>query len=211
MQDYAARVLGPDIAAYKDGGEALYVAKVMLTKMARKDWTSLGKQWITSQCKQIRAAMPAACHFGCSGVLSAAGSLGSALPLASGLSAAAESELAFDVHYCSGISAAAARGAALAAESRSGADPTILAVDFAQADSATDASCESGVLRLRLHVSDDRLRLAALHGRLEASVRQRIDTDSVAADAAELKGRLAEALCLHETEFNPEHFKCGPR
>lgn len=58
-----------DFPAYKDGKQALYVAKLMLLKMAHKDWTPIDRQWITSQAKRLRAALPAAVHFGCEGTL----------------------------------------------------------------------------------------------------------------------------------------------
>jgi uncharacterized protein (UPF0371 family) len=55
---------------YTDGKQALYILKLMLVKMAHKDWTPIDRQWITSQAKRLRANMAAACHFGCEGELS---------------------------------------------------------------------------------------------------------------------------------------------
>jgi hypothetical protein len=75
LQQYAEKLRQVDFPAYKDGKEALYMGKLMLVKMAHKDWTPLDRQWITSQAKRLRAAMPAACHFGCEGALTRAGAL----------------------------------------------------------------------------------------------------------------------------------------
>jgi hypothetical protein len=70
MQECAGRLLREDCPAYTDGKQALYILKLMLVKMAHKDWTPIDRQWITSQAKRLRANMPAVCHFGCEGAIS---------------------------------------------------------------------------------------------------------------------------------------------
>jgi hypothetical protein len=70
MQDCAERLLRKDCPAYNDGKQALYILKLMLVKMAHKDWTPIDRQWITSQARRLRANMAAVCHFGCEGSVS---------------------------------------------------------------------------------------------------------------------------------------------
>jgi hypothetical protein len=67
MQQCADRLLREDCPAYTDGKQALYILKLMLVKMAHKDWTPIDRQWITSQAKRLRANMAAVCHFGSEG------------------------------------------------------------------------------------------------------------------------------------------------
>lgn len=69
MQECAGRLLKVDCPAYDDGKQALYILKLMLVKMAHKDWTPIDRQWITSQAKRLRANMAAVCHFGCEGAV----------------------------------------------------------------------------------------------------------------------------------------------
>ena len=69
VQEVANKLRKPDFPAYSDGKQALYVFKLMVLKMAHKDWTPVDRQWITSQAKRVRAAIPAAVHFGCEGAL----------------------------------------------------------------------------------------------------------------------------------------------
>ena len=54
---------------YTDGEEALYMLKLMLIKMAHKDWTAIDRQWIASKAKQTRNYMHAVAHFGCEGTV----------------------------------------------------------------------------------------------------------------------------------------------
>lgn len=67
IQECAGRLLREDCPAYNDGKQALYILKLMLVKMAHKDWTPIDRQWITSQAKRLRSNMAAVCHFGCEG------------------------------------------------------------------------------------------------------------------------------------------------
>lgn len=69
MQECAGRLLREDCPAYRDGKKALYILKLMLMKMAHKDWTPIDRQKITSQAKRPRAQMAAVCHFGCEGTV----------------------------------------------------------------------------------------------------------------------------------------------
>ena len=55
MQECARRVLDDACPAYGDGKQALYILKLMLVKMAHKDWTPLDKQWTASQAKRLQA------------------------------------------------------------------------------------------------------------------------------------------------------------
>jgi hypothetical protein len=69
MQDYATEIRKQQMPTFKDGKQALYISKLMLVKMAHKDWTPIDRQWVTSQAKRLRAVMPAMVHIGCEGTL----------------------------------------------------------------------------------------------------------------------------------------------
>lgn len=60
--------------AYASGADAIYTLKLMLMKMAYKDWTAIDRQLIVSKAKRLRALMPAVVYHGCEGSLSPDGS-----------------------------------------------------------------------------------------------------------------------------------------
>lgn len=74
----------PDCPAYKSGPDAVYMLKMMLLKMAHKDWTAIDRQLIVSKANRLRALMPAVVHHGCEGILGGDGTLTGAMPLAAG-------------------------------------------------------------------------------------------------------------------------------
>jgi len=68
--------------AYSSGADAAYTLKMMIMKVAHKDWTAIHRQLIVSKAKALRALLPAVVHLGCEATLSPAGApLGPALPL----------------------------------------------------------------------------------------------------------------------------------
>jgi hypothetical protein len=69
MQSYAVDIRKEDIATFHNGKQALYISKLMLVKMAHKDWTPIDRQWVSGQAKRLRAMIPVAVHFGCEGSL----------------------------------------------------------------------------------------------------------------------------------------------
>ena len=217
-----------------DGKMALYVAKLMLCKMAHKDWTPLDRQWITSQAKRVRAAMPAACHFGCEGILDASGALQMPERLRTTESSSAgtekeEGQLNFDVTLSAAV-ADATLATLLAAGQAAAAIPEseLLLVgvkldapvdeDHADADSLAGFDEEEINASVHVHVQ---LRLSDHQHRLGTLVQQTgqdgavcvlaLDHDSVLADVSKLRIWLAGLLGLKWPDKDPDEFRCGYR
>lgn len=81
LQECVSKLQAASCPAYNDGPQALYMLKLMLIKMAHKDWTAIDRQWIASQAKQIRTSMHAVTHFGCEGTVSETGEIQGPTPL----------------------------------------------------------------------------------------------------------------------------------
>jgi hypothetical protein len=81
MQECVPKLLAPECPAYSDGAQALYIIKLMMIKMALKDWTAIDRQWIATQAKQARNCMHAVTHFGCEGSVTPSGTVQGAVAL----------------------------------------------------------------------------------------------------------------------------------
>ena len=82
LQECVSRLQQEQCHAYSSGEDAAYMIKMMIMKVAHKDWTAIHRQLIVSKAKALRALLPAVVHLGCEATLSPAGApLGPALPL----------------------------------------------------------------------------------------------------------------------------------
>lgn len=81
MQECVSKLHAASCPAYSDGPQALYILKLMMIKMAHKDWTAIDRQWIATQAKQTRNSMHAVTHFGCEGYVTDSGIVQCPTPL----------------------------------------------------------------------------------------------------------------------------------
>ena len=81
LQECVSKLQAAGCPVYRDGPQALYMMKLMLIKMAHKDWTAIDRQWIASQAKQVKNYMHSVTHFGCEGSVSESGNVQGATPL----------------------------------------------------------------------------------------------------------------------------------
>jgi hypothetical protein len=222
LQDFAEQLMSPDLSAYKDGKQVLYIAKLMLVKMAHKDWTPIDRQWITTQAKRLRKAMPAACHFGSEGTI-----VGSTIPtverlnLGNGSIEADSTELHFGFtlpaataetlektwHACK-APPLEGRGMELMDLKRVGEDDSS---EDEEHMSEADSNPRPVRLQMTVKLDDCSRRLGVLHeapsedGGLPVVT---VNAGSVEEDLQWLKTSLARMLCLQRPDKDPEEFRC---
>lgn len=215
MQDYAKPLYEEQLSSYKDGREALYVAKLMLVKMAYKDWTPIDRQWINSEAKRLRAAIGAACHFGCEGSLSADGALANAQRLAAapaGGANADESEVSFAANLSTEVAASCAnllQAAAQSASTPSSTLPLLLLQVEAEADDRADGAdgASGSTLQVVLRLDDHELRLGTLKQRTPPGCTKSSDVIEASVDVARLRRVLVAALGLQQPDKDPSQFR----
>eukprot|EP00892_Ulva_mutabilis_P011347 jgi/Ulvmu1/8585/UM045_0028.1 len=82
QRECVLRLQSAHCPSYASGADAAYTLKMMIMKVAHKDWTAILHQMIVSKAKVLRALMPAVVHHGCEATLKPGGApLGPALPL----------------------------------------------------------------------------------------------------------------------------------
>eukprot|EP00892_Ulva_mutabilis_P011345 jgi/Ulvmu1/8583/UM045_0026.1 len=82
QRECVSRLQSAVCPSYASGADAAYTLKMMIMKVAHKDWTAIHRQLIVSKAKVLRALMPAVVHHGCEATLKHDGApLGPALPL----------------------------------------------------------------------------------------------------------------------------------
>lgn len=75
------RLQHEDCPAYACGTDASYTLKMMIMKVAHKDWTAIDRQLIVSRAKAVKAMMLAVVHYGCEANLKPDGTTFGAIPL----------------------------------------------------------------------------------------------------------------------------------
>ena len=85
FQKCFGRLQREECPAFASGPEATYMLKLMLLKMAHKDWTAIDRQIIVSKAKRLRALMPAVVHHSCEAAVSTDGTAVGAVPIALGV------------------------------------------------------------------------------------------------------------------------------
>jgi hypothetical protein len=199
MQAYATKIRRQDVPAFKDGKQALYISKLMLVKMAHKDWTPIDRQWVTSQAKRLRAVIPSAVHFGCEGTL-IGNSVDAPLPLNMGNTESLSKDVDLEVKVPSELAKAVK-------------EIVHVLVNAENPDVVT--------LKLQIPIDDHELRLGRLKvaetdikdarnssGQAAAGVPD-VDEHEVIADVKLLENRIAGVLRLHQPGKDSQQFQCG--
>jgi hypothetical protein len=237
-QDYADEIRKQDIPSYNDGKQALYISKLMLVKMAHKDWTPIDRQWVTSQALRLRAILPVAVHYGCEGSL-VNNVVDSPVPLtvgstdaSSGPSSAADADctVKLEVDVPSELVEFVAE---LVASLEDVARKGLLAIEIVNDGlESKEASVSSwsvheedsqGVkLKLLLCISDHGLRLGTLKGDAKqggetqqkdardtaAAAVSNVDTAEVKHDMKKLKDMIVSMLGLYRPDKDSLQFRC---
>lgn len=81
LQDCVGRLQREGCPSYANGPDAGYTLKMMMMKVAHKDWTAIDRQLIVSKAKAVRAVMLGVVHHGCEAALKPDGSPLGSLPL----------------------------------------------------------------------------------------------------------------------------------
>lgn len=195
------------VPAFKDGKQALYISKLMLIKMAHKDWTAIDRQWITSQAKHLRLMMPAACHFGAEGSV-VAGKLQAAENLCFGAADPDPPELSFGTDIPLPVAEAVAHALEQAVPGTREGDLELVSVHLHPAEQGADTRR----LQVTVSLDDSGRRLGVLTDMPvagAAAASHVVDSDSVEADLSVLRGSLALLLSLARPEKDPQEFRCA--